>query len=82
MPLPSIGRYRLWGGGNRAKLNPLPSDLEPVFIDENGVYPADFAPAFAAVKLAYSLSTRRFPLPCRTENHRENSPVPLMNTGS
>jgi hypothetical protein len=30
----------------------------------------------------YPLSARRFPLPCRTENHREHSPIPLMNTGS
>jgi hypothetical protein len=56
--------------------------LEPVFIDETGVYPADFAPAFVAVKFVYPLNTRRFPLPCRTENHREHSPIPLMNTGS
>jgi hypothetical protein len=27
--------------------------LEPVFIDETGVYPADFAPAFVTVKLVY-----------------------------
>jgi hypothetical protein len=51
-------------------------------MDETGVYPVDFPPARVAVKLVYPLSTRRFPLPCRTENHRENSPVPLMNTGS
>jgi hypothetical protein len=57
-------------------------NLEPVFIDEIGVFPVDFPPAFVTVKLVYPLSTRRFPLPCRTENHRENSPVPLMNTGS
>ncbi|MDR1208700.1 MAG: hypothetical protein LBK41_00045, partial [Clostridiales bacterium] len=32
-------------------------------------------------KLAYSLSTRRFPLPRPAENHRGNPPIPLMNTG-
>jgi hypothetical protein len=71
---------KTWNLGSRGGSSLLV--LERVFIDENGVYPADFAPAFAAVKLVYPLSTQRFPLPCRTENHRENSPVPLMNTGS
>jgi hypothetical protein len=34
--------------------------LELAFIDETGVFPADFRPAFVTVKLVYSLSTQVF----------------------